>query len=271
MKDTSLDRSAIGSIGRRPLSERVCDALKAAIINGALPPDTKLTETEVARKMAVSPTPVREAFRRLAAEGFVAIAPWRGVRVQGFSEREIAETYQCREPLEGLAGRLAAANIDAAGIENLRALLAAERKARTGSAVEELNTAFHAVIYSYARNSKLTSLLVLFHDIILRDRVLTGHSPRRRHEIQAEHTRMADALAARDGEAAEQACRFHVQQAFAYRLAQRPGHGKRPPLRGVSDTGREAVVVMPDRDGAPGEDTGASSSRTRRNRVGRSK
>lgn len=238
MKDAFLDRVRIKSVGRRPLGEQVYEALKAGIINEDLPPNIKLTETGVARKMGVSPTPVREAFRRLAAEGFVTIAPWQGVRVQSFSDLEIVETYQCREVLDGLACRLAASNIDSTGIQELRRLLVESQKVRLPSDLVELNTAFHGLIYSYARNSKLKGLLGIFQDMVLRDRVLTAYSASRCREIYAEHAKLADALEARDAEAAEAAGRYHVQQAFAYRLRQasrrRGGSRTRPAQRGVT-------------------------------------
>ncbi len=224
MRDAFLDRVRIKAVGRRPLGEQVYDALKAGIINEDLPANIKLTETGVARKMGVSPTPVREAFRRLAAEGFVAISPWQGVRVQSFSDLEVVETYQCREVLEGLACRLAATNIDAAGIQELRRLLSESQRDRRASRLVELNTSFHGLIYSYARNSKLKGLLGIFQDMILRDRVLTAYSAIRCREIHSEHTKLVAALEARNANAAEAAGRYHVQQAFAYRLRQATRH-----------------------------------------------
>ena len=244
MRDAFLDRVRIKSVGRRPLGEQVYEALKAGIINEDLPANIKLTETGVARKMGVSPTPVREAFRRLAAEGFVTISPWQGVRVQSFSDLEVVETYQCREVLEGLACRLAAINIDTAGIQELRRLLSASQKVRLASNLVELNTAFHGLIYAYARNGKLKGLLGIFQDMILRDRVLTAYSASRCREIYSEHTKLVAALEARDAEAAEAAGRYHVQQAFAYRLRQGSRH------RG-GDQPRSAQLGMTARKEAP--------------------
>jgi DNA-binding GntR family transcriptional regulator len=210
--------AALPAVGRRPLSDQVYDTLKRAILHGELLPATKLTESEIARNLNVSPTPVREAFRRLAAEGLVAIAPWRGVRVQSVSDRDMIDTYQCREVLEGLACRLAAARIDASGIAELKRLLATSRRARSASEVARCNTELHNIIFSCAANAKLTALLGLFHTVIQRDRSLTAYNAKRRGEIHAEHAAIIEALERRDAEAAEQAMRRHVHNGFAYRL-----------------------------------------------------
>ena len=200
-----------------PLSEQVYDQLKAAIVQGLLPPETRLTETEVAQQTGVSPTPVREAFRRLAAEGFLEIAPWRGVKVRSITEKEILETYQCREVLEGLACRLAAAAIEVNGLQKLRHLIKKSQEASSASEIVTLNSAIHTLILEYAGNAKLRATLGLFHETIIRDRTLTAYSTSRQQEIHSEHDAIFAALEAGDGDAAEQAMRTHVRNGYAYR------------------------------------------------------
>lgn len=215
--------AALRAVGRQPLSDQVYETLKKAILHGELAPAAKLTEAEIARNLNVSPTPVREAFRRLAAEGFVAIAPWRGVSVQSISDRDMIDTYQCREVLEGLACRLAAARIDANGIAELKRLLATSRRARSASEVARCNTDLHNIIFSCAANAKLIAMLGLFHTVIQRDRSLTAYNAKRREEIHTEHAAVIEALERRDAEAAEQAMRRHVHNGFAYRLCHPDG------------------------------------------------
>lgn len=224
-------RSAVSlrAVGRQPLGEQVYETLKAAILQGDLAAGGKLTEGQIAERLGVSPTPVREAFRRLAAEGLVAIAPWRGVTVQSVSDREMIESYQCREVLEGLACRLAAGTLDEGGLAELRRLLQASRQARTASEVARRNTELHNVIIAYAGNAKLSAMLGLFHAVIQRDRSLTAYNARRRAEIHAEHAAVIEALTARDAEAAEQAMRRHVHNGFAYRLRHAAGGRPRRP------------------------------------------
>ncbi len=149
----------LSSAEKRPLSGQVYDSLKSAIVAGRLPAATKLTEIGVARSLGVSPTPVREALRRLAAEGLVEIAPWRGVTVRQLSDQDVVETYQCREALEGFACRLAAKRVDADGIRQLRRLLEASARARTAADVVDVNSQLHNLIFGYAGNAKLLVML----------------------------------------------------------------------------------------------------------------
>lgn len=201
----------------RPLSEQVYEQLKSAVIQGYLQPEVRLTETEVAQQIGVSPTPVREAFRRLAAEGFLEIVPWRGAKVRSVTEKEMVETYQCREVLEGLACRLAATAIDSKGIQRLRHLVREAKAAETATDVVNLNSDIHNVIFDYAGNAKLKSTLGLFHETIIRDRALTAYNTKRRNEIHVEHEAILAALEKRDADAAEQAMRIHVQNGYSYR------------------------------------------------------
>lgn len=115
-KQKSRPPEGIGAVNRDSLSEVVYQTLRRSILD-------HFSEAGLARQMKVSPTPVREALRRLAAEGLVVISPWKSAVVQEFADQQIIEIYQCREVLEGLACNLAAKNIDADGIEELNKTL----------------------------------------------------------------------------------------------------------------------------------------------------
>lgn len=201
----------------RPLSDQVYHQLKAAITQGLLQPETRLTETEVAGQIGVSPTPVREAFRRLAAEELLEISPWKGAKVRSITEKEILETYQCREVLEGLACRLAASAMDEKGIEKLRQWVDKAGQTTLADEIVILNSAIHNLIFDYAGNTKLKSTSALFHEIIIRDRTFTAYSEARRREIQVEHAAILAALEQREADKAEEAMRIHVRNGYAYR------------------------------------------------------
>ena len=95
--------SGICPVRRQPLNQKIYEELKQSILSGMIPPGEKLNESQVAQQMGTSTTPVREAFRLLAAEGFLKIEPWKGAVVQEYSTDEIMEVFQCREVLEALA------------------------------------------------------------------------------------------------------------------------------------------------------------------------
>ncbi len=215
--DNLQSLSQLKAVKAKTLSDQVYEQLKAGIIQGAIAPETRLTETEVAQRLNVSPTPVREAFRRLAAEGLVTSAPWRGVMVRLVSEKETMEAYQCREVLEGLACRLAAERIDKEGIRRLRQVVQKSANATDASDIVLLNSELHNIIFDYAGNGKLKALLGLFHEMIIRDRTLTAYNENRRSAINGEHEEIIDALQKRDGERAELAMRNHVRNGLVYK------------------------------------------------------
>src|SRR5438552_8520439 len=91
-----------------PMSERAYRELRNRIISGDLPPGTRLVEAQVASETGVSRTPVREALKRIAAEGLVSRDGLGGLIVYAASPDEVEQLYLVREVLDGLAARLAA-------------------------------------------------------------------------------------------------------------------------------------------------------------------
>ena len=89
------------------LSKKVYSILKKEIIKGSFKPGFKMLEAKIAEQMGISRTPVREALRELAAEGFVILNPNQGVTVRKNSPECIKEILQIRSVLDGLAARLA--------------------------------------------------------------------------------------------------------------------------------------------------------------------
>ena len=88
------------------LSKKVYRILKKEIIKGSLKPGSKVLEGRIAEQIGISRTPVREAIRELAAEGFVTLSPNQGVVVRSISAENIREVLQIHSVLEGLAARI---------------------------------------------------------------------------------------------------------------------------------------------------------------------
>src|SRR5258707_14819049 len=101
------------------LQDRVFRTLRAAILDGRLASDEKVTEQAVSLALNVSRTPLREAFRRLEAEGLVAPSPSRGVVVRGLTWQDFENIYEIPGVLDPLAARLAATRISAEALEQL--------------------------------------------------------------------------------------------------------------------------------------------------------
>jgi DNA-binding GntR family transcriptional regulator len=208
-----------------PASEQhrstVYTKLKNAILAGTLKPMERITENQVAARFGLSRTPVREAFRRLEAEGLILVVPQRGSFVSQPSVEDILEIYQMRAPLEGMAARIAAESITGAQLQHLEELLRAEAQRRDRPSAERslrLNREFHAVIFACTRNKRLASLLMDMQDQVHRVRVLWPSTLARLGETWKEHEQILAALKERDGEAAERLMREHLECARASTL-----------------------------------------------------
>ncbi|WP_315901601.1 GntR family transcriptional regulator [Salipiger bermudensis] len=197
------------------------------ITSGRLEPGTRITETELAERLQMSRTPVREALRRLEAEGLVTHKPRVGVIVRQLSYSELMELYEMRWVLEGTAARLAARAASDVEIEELAAIndeMAA--CAGDGAALYALNRQFHTTLIAAARNRYLVKSV---RSIELTLQIL-GPTPlremRRAQEVIAEHAAVVEALRARDGAGAEAAMRAHMDAAQRTRLRQLRKHGR---------------------------------------------
>lgn len=202
-----------------PSSERVYQGLKDQILAGALAPNARLVELHLASQFQVSRTPVREALKRLAAEGLVSVDPLRGMVVRDVDPVEIEEIYVIREVLDGLAAKLAAERITAADLTKLHLLMEMMRdavRAQRWEAMVQANIKFHEVIHSAAGNQRLSVLTRSLQDFVRRFSSKAFASPERDDEVLEEHEEIVRALEARDPEAAEAASRRHVAGARAF-------------------------------------------------------
>jgi DNA-binding GntR family transcriptional regulator len=107
----------------KPLRELVFESLREAIISRQLEPGERMMEIQLAEEMGVSRTPVREAIRKLELEGLVLMVPRKGAYVAGLSLKDVADVFEIRRALEGLASELAADRITDEELENLERYL----------------------------------------------------------------------------------------------------------------------------------------------------
>lgn len=133
----------------RPLSEEVYERLRSAILLGDLPAGSRIVEADVARQMAISRSPVREAVRRLEQEAMVKYVPRRGTIVVGLSREDVADAYQLRAYLEAYGARLAATRANDASLGRLLELIERMREYAAAQNLERLVAAdveFHQEI-----------------------------------------------------------------------------------------------------------------------------
>lgn len=196
------------------LGEQAFRQLRDAIIRGALPAGSKISERGLAARFGMSAQPVREALRRLEREGLVVTLPRSGTVVAEVGPGQLAELGRIRAALEGVAAALAAERLDAAGLAALAALLRrmeAGTEARDSAALDAANEEFHALIHAAAGNAFLTRSLTSLraYDHAGRHRAV-GSTPRDLPKSLAEHKAIVAAFKRRDPALAEARMRGHV-------------------------------------------------------------
>jgi DNA-binding GntR family transcriptional regulator len=193
--------------------------LRQGIRSGEFRPGQRLREAELAQRLAVSRTPVREAIRRLVSDGLVEIAPSRGMMIIELDRERVRELYALRESLEGTAARLAAREARPEEIEEMRSLLARSLAALPDPAeMARLNRLFHNVVHAAARNRYLAQALVQLADSLALLPGTTFEAPDRTAAGHAEHQAIFEAIEGRRPEEAERLARQHIEAARIIRM-----------------------------------------------------
>jgi DNA-binding GntR family transcriptional regulator len=205
-----------------PSSTRIVDtvqaALRSAILEGALRAGEALSVPELARRLNVSRSPVREAVLGLVAQGLAVEQPRRGVVVATVEPADLLAIHEIRIFLEAGAASLAAQRITGDGVRELRKILRKQEAAvKTGDATGyfRTNAELHRAIAQAAGNERLALILASLEDQmrIALDRVAAY--PAHMREGLAEHRTVVAAIAARDTAAAERHMRLHIEDTIA--------------------------------------------------------
>ena len=189
------------------------------IEGGTYKPGDRLVESELAERLGVSRTPVREALQRLETQAMLT-RDGRSLIVASLDHNQLAELYAVRTELEGLAARLAARHATEEEVRVLQGMVAEDRALLGGDprVLSRANKRFHKQIHLASHNRFLVQQLDLVH----RSMALmanTSFAAEGRDEVAlAEHDEIVAAIAARDGDAAYQALKTHISRAFETRL-----------------------------------------------------
>ncbi len=202
------------AVDKATLTERVYYSLREDILSNRLPPDTPLQEVNIAAALEVSRGPVREAFRRLEAEGLISLIPRRGAVVRSLSQEEFLDAYRVREALEVLAIRLATTRLENDQLERLESLHQQMLQHAAREEVEaffDANADFHALFVEHAGNLKLQDvyfpLVNQMHRYRMRSLSLRGGMQR----SCAEHQAILDAVRTKDAERAAHLLSEHIR------------------------------------------------------------
>lgn len=188
--------------------------LRKDIVEGEIQSGSKLSETELSTKYAVSRAVVREAINRLEACHLVERKANVGARVVSLTPEGLVQLYQVRESLEGMAARLAAVNMTDSEIAELKSLLSDHfKEVQQGQSYyqEAGDVDFHYRIIVGSKNEHLISMLVngIYH-LVRMYRVQLGMAGPRVSTAFEEHKHILQAIANRDGELAEMLMRRHI-------------------------------------------------------------
>ena len=191
----------------------VRETLRQDILNGTLPGGTRLAQTDIAKQLGVSTTPVREALRDLASEGLVVIDPHRGGFVMELNRDDVFEIYEIRYHLEPIALRHALPFIDDEIIERLDQLNEEMTATSHLPTWVELNRDFHMTLYGPANRPRLLSIIGSVQDgSVMAVAGRLAHTLGVRDEANQEHADLVDALRDRDSERAMALLQHHLER-----------------------------------------------------------
>lgn len=196
-----------------PLRDVVFNTLRQAILRGELKPGERLMEIQLANKLGVSRTPIREAIRKLELEGLVLMIPRRGAEVAEITEKSLRDVLEVRRALEELSVQLACRRIEAEQIEELKeAAKEFEVALKSGdvTAYAEADVKFHDIIYCATDNQRLIQLLYNLREQMYRYRVEYLKREEVHEQILDEHNHIIEMIEKRDEERAVAAVCQHI-------------------------------------------------------------
>lgn len=173
-----------------PLRDVVFNTLRQAILKGELKPGERLMEIQLAQRLGVSRTPIREAIRKLELEGLVTMVPRKGAEVAQISEKSLRDVMEVRKALEGLTIQLVCARINDDIVKELNDAHIQFKEAVNSkdlTVIAESDVAFHDVIYNATDNDKLIQILNNLREQMYRYRIEYIKDPKSHAKIIEEH------------------------------------------------------------------------------------
>jgi DNA-binding GntR family transcriptional regulator len=193
----------------------VYDRIKQDIVAGRLQPGEPLFEEELAQRLQVSRTPVREALRRLHHEGLARIVPNKGAFVRVLTPRDIREIYELREALEGFAAGQAALQLPPEETRKLSRLAENLKRRRKLLGYKDLRDAWETLrqtITASADNERLNAILRMTNEQVETARHYSSAPPGRIEELLADFLGVVQALKGRDRAKAASALQLHLRK-----------------------------------------------------------
>ena len=189
-----------------PLRDVVFNTLRKAILRGELKPGERLMEIQLANKLGVSRTPIREAIRKLELEGLVLMIPRKGAEVAQITEKNMQDVLEVRKALEELSVQLACERITPEQVEEMKMAAEDFRKVlKSGDVtkIAEADVKFHDIIFAATNNQRLITLLNNLREQMYRFRVEYLKQKECYPQLLEEHDKL---IALSSGGEVEEAC-----------------------------------------------------------------
>lgn len=196
-----------------PLRDVVFNTLRQAILKGELTPGERLMEIQLAERLGVSRTPIREAIRKLELEGLVLMIPRKGAEVAKISEKSLRDVLEVRRSLEELAIELACQRMNEDELMQLEEAQKDFRKAvesKDVMKIAETDEHYHDVIYFGTGNSRLVQILNNLREQMYRYRLEYIKDEDKRQVLLVEHDNILKAVRSRHVAEAKAAIREHI-------------------------------------------------------------
>lgn len=198
------------------VSDIVYSNLRDMIFSQDLKGGDRIIESAVAEEMNVSRTPVREAIKKLEAEGLLEYMPRKGVIVKGICKDDITEIYAIRKAIEVLAVEFSVDNITSEELEQLKELSDRSKKYAAAGEEDSFNNAlkeFNRLLIETSRKPRLIRLIDIHLDYLERFRFINRGKINRRKDAIEEHDAILEAISKSDKEKAKEAVIYHLDNA----------------------------------------------------------
>lgn len=197
------------------LADQIFEHLENDILSGVYERDEILTEAKLSERMKVSRSPIRDALKRLSMEHLIEMTP-RGARVIGILPTDIADIYEIRLRVEGLAVARAAEHMSEEDIRVLKETLDLQEfytQKKEADLIKNMDSRFHQIIYQHCGSNTFMDMLEPLHRKIMKYRRVSISYPSRASESLEEHRAIYEAIAAHDAAKAEALTLTHIAHA----------------------------------------------------------
>jgi len=196
-----------------PLRDVVFNTLRRAILKGELKPGERLMEMDLANRLGVSRTPIREAIHKLELEGLAVMIPRKGAKVASITIRDLKDVLEVRKGLEELAVKLACERISTDEIQKLKKFsnqFQFAMKTDNLAGLAESDVEFHEIIYHATDNPRLVQILNNLREQMYRYRIEYLKDSTARKTLAIEHEAIWTAVKERNKEKAVENIRNHI-------------------------------------------------------------